>query len=256
MSCFYLFWRSQMQERYLGDWHDLVKYALLRFLGDALELRIGVNWYLTCPEELGENDRKDGEKRHHLNSKEWEELDSDLFKRICHFNDPAKRRLASIKEAEILPWDTLYFEEPVPCSKEEERHAWHQRARLALADADLIFLDPDNGFEVKSMKPRKKPKYAFFKEAADFFLMDKVVVGIQFARQRDPIKWGIKQKERLHAESGEQDMLPIIRGRVSPNILFLTLSPPELVKQVKKALCDFADCSPKFDGNKKRVEII
>ncbi|HEV2488092.1 MAG TPA: hypothetical protein VGT08_21400 [Terracidiphilus sp.] len=39
-----------MQERYLGDVHDYIKFALLRHLEKALDVRIGVNWYLTDPE--------------------------------------------------------------------------------------------------------------------------------------------------------------------------------------------------------------
>ena len=242
-----------MQERYLGDWHDFLKYALLRFLGNNLELRIGINWYLTRPEELGEIGNNDGEKRHHLKGGEWEEWDSDLFRRIRHFENPIERCLDRIATSGILPSDTIYFEEPVLMKK---RDFWHQSALLKLADADLVFLDPDNGFEVSSMKPQNSLKYSFFQEAVDFLLMGKVVVGIQFARQCDPIERGIKRRDQLQTLVGSGAMLPIIRGRVSPNILFLTLSPPAQVEQVRKTLFDFADRSPKFAKDKYRVEII
>ena len=244
-----------MQERYLGDVHDFVKYALLRFLRDALGLRIGVNWYLTFPEDLGESGSNDGEQRYHLKKGEWENWDSNLFKRILCLEHSAQRRLDRIRMLGILPADTLYFEDIVPVNV-KERCSWHKRARAIFADADLVFLDPDNGFQVKSMKPQESPKYSFFQEAVDFLLMDKVVVGIQFARQCDPKERGITRREQLHALAGNQDMLPIVRGRVSPNILFLTLAPPQRVKQVSKALFDFADCSPRFAKDKRRAEII
>lgn len=244
-----------MQERYLGDVHDFVKYALLRFLHDALGLRIGVNWYKSCPEDLGESYSDDGEQRYHLKNGEWEEWDSDLFKRILHFEHSAERRLDRIRVLGILPADTLYFEDIVPVEV-KERCSWHQRARSIFTDTDLVFLDPDNGFQVKSMKPQKSPNYSFFQEAVDFLLMDKVVVGIQFARQCDPKEWGITRREQLHALAGNRDILPIVSGRVSPNILFLTLAPPQRVKQVRKAILDFSNCSPKFARDKRRAEII
>lgn len=242
-----------MQERYLGDWHDFLKFALLRFLGNTLELRVGINWYLTRPEYLGEIGNNDGEQRNHLKGGEWEEWDSDLLTRIRRFENPTERHLDRIPASGILPSDTLYFEEPVPM---KERDFWHQRALLRFADADLVFLDPDNGFEVSSMEPQNSLKYSFFQEAVDFLLMGKVVVGIQFARQCDPIERGITRREQLQTLAGSGAMLPIIRGRVSPNILFLTLSPPDRVEQVRKTLFDFADCSPKFAKDKCRVEII
>ena len=242
-----------MQERYLGDSHDFLKYKLLRSLRDDLELRIGVNWYLTRPEDLGESGNNDGEKRHHLEGGEWEKWDSKLLERIRPFKEPTERRLDLVRNSGVLPDDTLYFEDIVPV-KRKERCSWHQSARATLACAGLVFLDPDNGFEVKSM--RKRPKYSLFQEAVDFLLMGKIVVGIQFARQCDPIKWGFTQREQLHVIAGNQDMLPIVRGRVSPNILFLTLAPPQQVERVRKVLCDFADRSPRVVRGNQRAEII
>ena len=55
-----------MQERYLGDSHDFLKYALLRHLSGELGLRLGVDWYLTRPESVDCPGNNDGEKRQHL----------------------------------------------------------------------------------------------------------------------------------------------------------------------------------------------
>jgi len=49
-----------------------------------------------------------------------------------------------------------YFSEPIPRGhgsaqqRVAERTAWFGRARNAVADTDLVFLDPDNGLEVPS----------------------------------------------------------------------------------------------------------
>lgn len=233
-----------MQERYLGDSHDFVKYALLRHLRHKCGFRIGVNWYLTRPQDVDRAGSNDGEKRHHLNGKSWQGWDPDLFDCIRHFDDRAERRLERIEEWEILPADTLYFEELVPVAN---RLSWHRRAKSNLAEADLVFLDPDNGFEVKSMSPRTSPKYAYYTEVIDYLSMSKVIVSIQFARQCDPIKRGLEIREKLHTLARVPDMLPIVRGRVAPNILFFTLAPPSRVSQVKEALLSFAKRSPKAE---------
>ncbi len=212
-----------MQERYLGDSHDFVKYALLRHLRCALDLSIGVNWYLTRPEDVDETGSNDGEKRHHLNGGEWKDWEPDLFERIRHFENCSNRRLERVRQLGILPDDTRFFPEHVPLSN---RANWHRQAISTLAKADLIFLDPDNGFEVDSMKPPKTPKYAHYAEAIDYFRMGKVVLCIQFARQCDPITRGHKIRERLYAQADLlPSVLPIVRGRMSPNILFIALSP-------------------------------
>ena len=58
-----------MQEKYVGDTPDFVKYALLRALcvdnDDYPPLRLGVNWYLTLGDEVDRADNMDGEMRHH-----------------------------------------------------------------------------------------------------------------------------------------------------------------------------------------------
>lgn len=233
-----------MQERYLGDSHDYIKYALLRHLSNDLGLRLGVNWYLTFPEDVDRQDSKDGEKRHHLKGQDWQDLDSDLFNKIKYFDIPETRKLENVAKQGILPSQSLYFSDPVP---KTDRHVWHQQAQDVLYDADLVFIDPDNGFEIKSMSRKTSPKYALYKEAADYLTAGKIVLGIQFARQCDPIKKGYEIREKLCDATGASQLLPIIRGRVAPNILFLTLSPSSLSEKLRRSLVKFADLGPKVN---------
>ncbi len=244
-----------MQERYLGDSHDFVKYALLRHLRRSLDLRIGVNWYLTRPEDVDKTGSNDGEKRHHLNGGAWKDWDPDLFERIRHFEDHSNRRMERVRELGVLPDDTQFFTEHVPLSN---RVNWHRQAISTLAEADLIFLDPDTGFEVDTMEPKKTPKYAHYAEATDYFRMGKTVLCIQFARQCDPITRGRETREKLYAQANLSSVLPIVRGRVSPNILFIALSPPGYAEQLAEALCTFAASSPCLPRKRtgQRVELI
>lgn len=233
-----------MQERYLGDSHDFLKYALLRSLHRALNLKLGVNWYLTCPSAVDRPGNNDGEKRHHLSGGAWEAIAPELLSQIAHFADPKLRRLDTVASLGILPEGTLYFQETVPVT---DRQAWLSRSLQLFEDRDLIFLDPDNGFEIKSMTRRSAPKYALYHEAAAVTRAGKALVGIQFARQCDPIRGAHEVRSELsrHCEGGVP--LTVMRGRVAPNILFFTVSPTHMAKSLTDAIEDLANRSSKIE---------
>jgi hypothetical protein len=235
-----------VQERYLGDSHDFIKYALPRHLHREIGLRIGVNWYLTRPEEVDSPHNKDGEKRQHLKDKDWQGWDTELLNSLRRFEDPTMRQIRRVSDWRILPHDTLYFDELVPVDV-DGRQAWQRRAQSALGDADLVFLDPDTGFQVKSMKMGKAPKYSLYTEAMDWFRAGKTVIGIQFARQCDPVKRGKEVREKLHSEDDAVSKLPIVRGRVAPNILLITLSPKDNSKTLKATIKSFVESRTKVE---------
>ena len=240
-----------MQEHYLGDVHDFVKYAFLRSLSEQLGWRLGVNWYHTRTDP----DSSDGDNRAYLSSgPELANWKPDLFKRIEGLQDLSDRRFGRVSELGILPACTIYYEDQIPTV---DRKAWHESAQKALKDSCMVFLDPDNGFQVKSMETRTRPKYTLFQEAVDFLRDDKVVITIQFASRSEPlVNYARKRRSELHEIPGTTHCLPVIRGRAaSPNILFFTLAPADRIPQVNRALRNFAKGSPKYkDG--RRVETI
>lgn len=231
-----------MQERYLGDDKDYVKFALLRHLHRDLGVCLGMNWYLTDPHVVGDATKKDGEQRHGLDDNPWSNYDSDLCTRLCAFDQIARRQIAEVKNLEILPPGMRDFAEHVPL---DGRDAWFGRSQKDLAAADLVFLDPDNGFETQSMTRRKAPKYALFSEAISYLHAGKIVVGIQFVgriRLADRVQ---RTRDRLTAEGGSLAAhLPVIRGRLAPNVLFFALAPEGITKSVARSLISFADAAP------------
>ena len=238
-----------MQEHYLGDVHDFMKYALLRSLSEQLELRLGVNWYHTRTEP----DSIDGNKRDFLSSAEWAGWEPDLVERIAGLQDPSDRRFGRFSELGILPASTIYHEDPVPTA---DRKAWQESARKTLTDAHMVFLDPDNGFEVSSMQSHTSVKYALFQEAVDFLRDGKVVITIQFAPRQPVVSYARTRRSELHEVSETRHCLPVIRGRAaSPNILFFALAPTNRIPRVERALGNFAKGSPKYKAG-RRVEAI
>jgi len=224
-----------LQERYLGDSHDFLKYAFLRHLHKAGGWRIGLNWYLTHHAEVDRPDSNDGEKRHHLKGGKWQALDAELLERLRPYDIRANRRIADFERSAILPAGTRYFSELL---RADSRPEWHARALQSLTACDLVFLDPDNGLQVKSMTARTAPKYALYGEALDYVRAGKIVVTIQFARQCDPIAKARRLRAELCAMAA-CDALPVVRGRVAPNTLYLALAPKKQTAALGKALTNF-----------------
>jgi len=235
---------THVQERYLGDSHDFLKYAFLRHLKNYLNLKLGVNWDLTRSDHVDRVGNNDGEKRHHLEGKGWQQSDPDLFEKIQIFEYPANRRIENIAARGLLPPCTSYHAELLSGI---DRHIWHRQAMTQLQDSDLIFLDPDNGFEINSMTRRTRPKYAFYAEAADYYRAGKIVVGIQFARQCAPIARAQQVRSTLAAACGSTADIPVVRGRVSPNILFVSVAPPPQKAMLLSAINSFADRCQKIE---------
>lgn len=233
-----------MQERYLGDSHDFLKYALLRHLNASLGVRLGINWYLTKPEAVDRPGNNDGEKRHHLKGGIWHATDPGLLQGLRGFEDQAARSLTNVAAWGLLPPYTVYFDDEV---SPVDRSGWHRRSLDALASTDLVFLDPDNGFEVQSMTRRTTPKYALFSEAQEHFAAGKAVVAIQFARQCDPLARAQTIRAELEERCGPIARVPVVRGRVAPNILFFTLAPPSVSNAISEALMAFASKCGKVD---------
>lgn len=146
-----------MQERYLGDSHDFLKYSLLGHLSTATGVRLGANWYLTVPEQVDKAGNNDGQKRHHLKGGVWQHADPDLLERIQKFDPVDSRSLPNVAEWGLLPPNTVYYDAPVSTANQA---GWHGIGAQTLRESDLVFLDPDNGLEVKSMTSRTRPKYA------------------------------------------------------------------------------------------------
>ncbi len=169
-----------MQNKYVGDIGDFGKYELLRYLAKA-QLPLGVNWYLTPDEEYC----GDGRLTAYLNSGLMEDYDSDLFTRLYCLVKKERRNVREVETSDILSADTAYYSRPLDWvqvtpenTRTAYRAAWHQSALTAMKNSKLVFLDPDNGLQVKSVSPTssKGNKYIAFEELKDYTQLGKSVV--------------------------------------------------------------------------------
>jgi hypothetical protein len=154
-----------MKEQYVGDINDYRKYALLRALSAGGINRVGVCWMLTPSDGSS-----DGSKLAYLSQPDrYRSFDSELFEILVRAAaEPDRRRLRSIEESGAIP-NVTYFNETLS-DDHSSRVAFMERCSGALANADLIFFDPDNGLEVSLPKGRRNSsKYLYLDEVAAFY---------------------------------------------------------------------------------------
>ena len=139
-------------------------------------LTLGVVWYLVPDEE--HND--DGKHIHYLepsayNQQRYRDCDPLLYDTLQQIVQTCRRNVSSIREAHVLPLGTRFYDAVLAFNGPDGRRTIRREDRVALrkcwlheaveltSGCDLIFIDPDNGLEVKiDPHDRRGPKYVFF----------------------------------------------------------------------------------------------
>lgn len=138
-----------------------MKYGLLRTLQTTGAHKLLVAWMLTA-----DDGGSDGKFRDYLQEPEkWEHYDPELYSWIST-NDRSQsgRDVSLIADSGLLSRARYYSKEIEDDA--ESRHVWFQELMSAADGVDIVFLDPDNGIQVKS-KPYGKAsssKYVFWSE--------------------------------------------------------------------------------------------
>ena len=151
-----------MKNQYFGDINDYRKYGLIRAIHSASGLRTLVAWMLTP-----DDGRTDGQTIGYLDQPDrWEKFDPDLYHTLREALQRNPRRDVSLIEQTNILSRADYFLPIVPDSA-GKRDEWFKDLATCAQSCDLVFLDPDNGFEVKS-RPygcKHSSKYLFWREA-------------------------------------------------------------------------------------------
>lgn len=169
-----------MKNQYFGDVGDYGKYAMLRFLADH-GIKIAVNWYLT-PND-GSND---GNITTYLDKDEMRSYDEVIFDLLKEMLSKGERSIEAFEKANVIR-EAVYYHAILSEAK-ADRGEWHQNAMKVCADAELVFLDPDNGAtEIKSMKGSNK--FCFPEEIADYFNAGQNVVYYCQKARRTQKQW-------------------------------------------------------------------
>lgn len=240
-----------MQNRYFGDVGDYGKYGLLRVLtgqdvGKA-DLSLGIVWYL-FPDE-GHND--DGKHTTYLDKPEFRNCDPDLFDGLKDALAEGRRAVSKIQGLSLLPSGTVFHDavlsyDDIQLSgntskypRLEYRKRWVVEALRVTADKDIIFLDPDNGIEAKSVTKHapKGPKYVFWDEIRRFWERDQTLVIYHHLNRTMPSQDQLKIKlaEFSANLSPEVTVIPVLFRRGSLRAFFV-LPPPKHRQRIEDRL--------------------
>ena len=170
-----------MKNQYAGDVGDYTKLGVLRGLEKA-GFSIGLNWYLTPDEPEHSKTFTDGKHTKFLEC-DCDTPDKNLHCVLKKIGLSKNRSVARLERANLFE-NTLFWNKML---ESKSRDKWHLKALKKLSKQDVIFLDPDNGLEVKSTNPYSKNgnKYATYQEAADYYAQGSTVI-IYNHRDRKP----------------------------------------------------------------------
>jgi hypothetical protein len=146
-----------MKNQYFGDINDYLKYGLLRVLTGRGEISAAICWMLTP-----DDGRTDGRFISYLERPEkWRHFDQELFDAL---RGERERRVENVEKGEILP-NCRYYRPILPDDR-QGRADYFERFWQAADGCELLFFDPDNGMEVKSVPYGRKnsSKYLYWHE--------------------------------------------------------------------------------------------
>lgn len=205
-----------MKNQYFGDVHDFRKYCLLRHLIANGFKRLAIAWMLT------QNDGgRDGRLRAYLRqlnpADPTRRLDPELHEALAQMLSGAEPTVALLEHSKILP-GASYFSCPVP-EERVERETWRTKLVDSTKDADLVFVDPDNGIEVPSRPIGRKgsSKYIAWAELKAIWKSGSSLLIYQHFRREKRGAFA----NRLATELKEQTGAPHVEAFRTPHVLFL-----------------------------------
>jgi len=150
-----------MKNQYFGDINDYKKYSLLRHLSGWGQLRTAVCWLLTHDDNGGDGNHID----YLTQPDKWKVYDTTLFELLeQRVSKQGIKDIKVIEDSELILNCSFYSE--IVDDDITLRQAYFNKFLEFVEDADLIFYDPDNGLEVKSipMGTKKSSKYLYWSE--------------------------------------------------------------------------------------------
>lgn len=206
-----------MKNQYFGDINDYRKYGLLRALQSIGRGNLLVAWMLT-PNDGG----REGRLRAYLNSPQtWAKYDPELFAGLADILGSASQPSISLIESSGLLPRTHYHSTLVPDGR-SERDAWRNGLLSRASEVDLVFLDPDNGIEVRSRPVGRKgsSKYVAWEEIEALWRAGcSLLIYQHFRREpRDALARGLVSELRKRTGACFTEALR------TPNVLFLLVA--------------------------------
>jgi len=174
-----------MKNQYFADINDFRKYGILRLLAGKGEINTAVCWMLT------EDDRStDGKFTNYIKqSEKWRHFDPPLFDSLAlSLEEQGNRSVKWAEDNHLIP-RAIYINDILEDQKEKRRE-YFLKIKYLSYKSDLLFFDPDNGIEVKSVPfgRKKSNKYLYWHEIVESFSYGKSLLIYQhFIREKRDI---------------------------------------------------------------------
>jgi len=217
-----------MKNQYFGDVNDYLTYGPLRTLLAVTNLRMAVCWMLTA-----KDDRNDGRKTGYLKRPElWRHFDPDLFDCLYEAVVRRKRRHVNVVEKGNLLPGAMYHSAVLGDRPRQRAQYFTRMAQLA-RECPLVFFDPDNGMEVKSvpMGRRDSCKYLAWEELARFYAAGHSLVVFQHFPRVNHVEFISHLKATFEDRAGSGMVLPL----ETSNVVFFLLPQPEMEDKLAAA---------------------
>ena len=198
-----------MKNQYFGDINDYKKYGILRLLSDKGRAKIGVCWMLT-----GDGRRTDGMRVGYLHKSErWRSFDTPLFDALKNAVVERERRDVSYVQRKNLIPRATYYSRRLTDGNREEFFTEFEKVSDGL---DLIFFDPDNGMEVRSvlMGARGSHKYLYWIELTRSFSRGHSLLVYQHFPRIERKKFTTLMLKTLHRKTGVKTIYSLRAGSV------------------------------------------
>lgn len=157
-----------MKNQYVADIGDFGKYSLLRAFAEA-GIKVGINWYLTADDASN-----DGKFTDYLQNDDLRWRAPDVFDKLKKIAGIQGKSVKNIEESGIVPGAVFYSDllnpSGTPSDREQERNAWFRESIDELENAELIYMDPDNGLlEDNDPSKRGAEKYVLPDEVEQYY---------------------------------------------------------------------------------------
>lgn len=218
-----------MKNQYFGDIYDYFKYGLLRQINLYGRISTSVCWMLTENNESGEGHRVN----YLLEPALWRDFDPPLFDCLrTAVLDRIERHVQVIENSGLLPNTTFYSK--LLTDPTEERGRYFDEFLKSASGRELVFFDPDNGLEVKSVRYGQKgaSRYVFRNEISKSFKAGHSILIYQHMppKPRDPL---IRElASGLLHESGSE----IVYAFRTPRVAFFLVPQTKLLDQFAKVV--------------------
>src|SRR5262245_13732631 len=209
--------QATLKNQYFGDVNDYRKYGLLRCFQRAGRPRLLVAWMLTS-----DDGGRDGRRRSYLESPQrWCGHDSVLYKGLQNLLRGGRRPDVTLLEDSGLVPHASFYSDIVPDGR-SARGMWRDGLLAAARGADLVFLDPDNGFEVSSKPIGRKgsSKYVSWGEVEALWCDGCSILVYQTFRRETRIVFASRIANELSLRTGAR----VIEAFSTAHVLFMFMA--------------------------------